>query len=179
MVGETSPFVFLFCLQGMHSLLYYLPVCDPYPNGTIMGVDVHQPYFSSADLHNYVSYGSGTLPYYSWNSTYGGDAANSSTTMHGRVKSSSGSNTSAKTKIFNNANKTNNTIGRPSNQVLVIFSWLYLFQSSSISTSFSDCCWWMWQVSWDLTNWIRTLVVHFFLLIAFVQPASIIVNCAF
>lgn len=80
-----------------------------------MGVDGHQPYFSSGYLQNSVSYGSETMPCYSWNSTYVGDATNRTTAIRGRVKSALGSNISVKTKGFNNPIKTNNTVEIPSN----------------------------------------------------------------
>ncbi|GAV90208.1 YTH domain-containing protein [Cephalotus follicularis] len=61
------------------SMVYYLPGYNPYATGTVVGADVQcvgqQPHFSSSGyLHPPVSYGSEAVPYYSWQTTYVGDA---------------------------------------------------------------------------------------------------------
>lgn len=82
-------FNWLYCigwlLQGIQSdngsLVYYLPGYNPYASGAVVGVDgqsvCQQPYFSSPGyLSHPVSYGSETMPCYSWDSTYSGDVSN-------------------------------------------------------------------------------------------------------
>ncbi|XP_050211552.1 YTH domain-containing protein ECT3 [Mercurialis annua] len=83
------------------SIVYYLPGYNPYASGTVVGADgqivSQQPYYPpSGYAHHPVSYGSEAVPYYSWDSTYGGDVSNGNAGSlngnYGSVKSY-GSNT--------------------------------------------------------------------------------------
>ncbi|KAA8536586.1 hypothetical protein F0562_029064 [Nyssa sinensis] len=121
--------------SGNGSLMYYLPGYNPGGTGTFMGVDGQQPYLSSSGyLQHPVSYGSETMPHYSWDSTYGGNVANgtTATAIPGKSKSALGFKGLVRSNSFNSVK----TSGTPATK----FSALPLdskSQHSAASSSFS------------------------------------------
>ncbi|XP_059313531.1 YTH domain-containing protein ECT1 [Lycium ferocissimum] len=87
------------------SLLYYMPGYNPYGAGFVGG-DGKQPY--SGYLQHPASYGSDSMPCYSWGSTYCTDIANNTAPKSGNVKSSFGRNDPVKSNGFNSS-KVNNS----------------------------------------------------------------------
>lgn len=97
------------------SLLYYLPGYNPYSAGFVGG-DGKQSYLSSGYLQQPVSYGSESLPCYTWGSTYCADT-NSAAPKSGNVKSTFGRNGSDKSNGFNST-KTNSSFASKNSAVL-------------------------------------------------------------
>ncbi|KAJ8572640.1 hypothetical protein K7X08_009151 [Anisodus acutangulus] len=88
------------------SLLYYMPGYNPYTAGYVGG-DGKQPYLSSGYLQQPASYGSDSMPCYSWGSTYCTDVANNAAPKSGNVKSSFGRNGPVKSNVFNSTKMNN------------------------------------------------------------------------
>ncbi|XP_016539001.1 YTH domain-containing protein ECT4 isoform X3 [Capsicum annuum] len=99
------------------SLLYYMPGYNPYGAGYIGG-DGKQPYLSSGYLQQPVSYGSDSMPCYSWGgSTYCADITNSAAPKSGNVKSTFGRNGSVRSNGFN-PTKTNGSFSSKNSTML-------------------------------------------------------------
>lgn len=98
------------------SLLYYMPGYNPYSAGFV-GSDGKQPYLPSGYLQQPVSYGSDSMPCYTWGSAYCADITNSAAPKSGNVKSSFGRNGSVKSNGFNST-KTNSSFSGKNSTVL-------------------------------------------------------------
>lgn len=99
------------------SLLYYMPGYNPYNAGYMGGDGKQQSYLSSGYLQQPVSYGSDSMPCYSWGSTYCADITNSAAPKSGNVKSTFGRNGSVKSSGFNST-KTNSSFSSKNSTIL-------------------------------------------------------------
>ncbi|KAF8411985.1 hypothetical protein HHK36_004544 [Tetracentron sinense] len=114
--GEGSEMPYSGMQSDNGSLVYYVPGYNPYATGTLLGVDGQhqQPYFSSSGYLQppVSSFGSETVPPYSWDSTQVGDAPNRTTAVSSGSKpnaSAPGPYASVKSKGLNSM-KTNGAV---------------------------------------------------------------------
>ncbi|KAJ9174726.1 hypothetical protein P3X46_013340 [Hevea brasiliensis] len=117
------------------SLVYYLPGYSPYASGTVVGVDGQQQFFSSPGyLPRPVSYGSESMPCYSWDSTCVGDVSNGNSGS-GNRKYSSGPSFSKANGL--NSMKSNGNIGGKSSKSTYMHPSRPLNKMSTLGSDFS------------------------------------------